>query len=367
MLAWPSAPYLAWARARPAARFDLAASDLLPVTAAEWPPLLEPDDRRADGAPSEEGRLAAAIGAHCGVDAEQVVTAVGSSGANFLAMAALLRPRDAVIVEDPGYAPIAASAPLFGADVIVLQRRAECGYRLDPAALRTALTPRTRLAVLTRPHNPTGADIDLATLRAIAAIADEARIHVLVDEVYLDTVTGPAPTSAARLSDRFISTSSLTKAYGLVGLRCGWALASPAVASRMRAAKAVVARDAVPSRRLALQAFADFATLRSRAGGILGRNQALLTRYLGSRDDIAWTPPAAGTVAFPRLLRVADVDAFVDRLLVERYTAVVPGRFFGHPQHVRVAFGMGLDELTAGLDALTAALDAVTPMETIRS
>ena len=99
----------------------------------------------------------------------------------------------------------------------------------------------------------------------------------------------------------------------------------------------------------------------------MARNPALLTRYLGGRDDLAWTPPAAGTVIFPRLLRVADVDAFVDRLLVERYTAVVPGRFFGHPQHVRVAFGMGTDELTAGLEALTAALDAVTPVETIRS
>jgi aspartate/methionine/tyrosine aminotransferase len=366
MIAWPTAPYLAWARARPAARFDLAASDLLPVTPAEWPPLLEPDDRD-DDRPSEEGVLAAAIAAHCGVDADHVVTAVGSSGANFLAMAALLRPGDALVVEDPGYAPITAAARLFGADVIVLPRYEGQGYRLDPAALRAALTPRTRLVVLTRPHNPTGAPIDVETLRAIAAIADEARIHVLVDEVYLDAVLGSAPAPAALLSDRFISTSSLTKAYGLVGLRCGWALASPAVASRMRAARAVLGReDAVPSRRLALQAFRDFGRLRARAGGILARNQAVLARYLGGRDDLAWIPPAAGTVAFPRLLRVTDVDAFVDRLLVERYTAVVPGRFFGHPQHVRIAFGMATDELTAGLEALTGALDAVTPVEITR-
>jgi aspartate/methionine/tyrosine aminotransferase len=366
MIAWPAAPYVAWARARPAARYDLAASDLQPVTGAEWPPLLESDDRPIDDPPSEEGVLAAAIAAHCGVDAEQVVTAVGSAGANLLAMAALLRPRDAVIVEEPGYAPIAGAARLFGADVIVLKRRAECGYRVDPAALRTALTPRTRLVVLTRPHNPTGALIDEPTLQAVAAIADEARVHVLVDEVYLDTVIGPAPTAAAHVSDRFISTSSLTKAYGLSGLHCGWALASPSVAQRMRAARAVIGA-AAPSRTLALRAFADLEVLRKRALGIVARNQALLARHLGGRADVAWTPPAAGTVAFPRLPRVADIDAFVDRLLVERYTAVVPGRFFGQPQHVRVAFGMGTDELAGGLEALTAALDALTPVETIRS
>ena len=77
-------------------------------------------------------------------------------------------------------------------------------------------------------------------------------------------------------------------------------------------------------------------------------------------------PPAGGTVAFPRLLRVADVDAFVDRLLVDHHTAVVPGRFFGRPQHVRVAFGMGGEELARGLDALTAALDAAAHLETAR-
>ena len=368
MIAWPPAPYVAWARARPAARFDLAASDLLPITAAEWPAMLEADDRDRPGVgPSQEWLLARAIAAQCGVDPEQVVIAVGSSGANFLAMAVLLRPGDAVIVEDPGHAPIAGAARQFGAEVISLPRRAERGYAVEPEAIRAAVTPRTRLVVLTRPHNPTGALIDAATLQAIGAIADEARIHVLVDEVYLDTVIGPTPRAAALVSDRFISTSSLTKAYGLVGLRCGWALASPTVASRMRAARAVLVPDAVPSRRLALLAFADLEPLRARAGALIARNRDLLTRSLGGRTDVVWTPPAAGTVAFPCLRRVNDIDGFVDRLLIDQGTAVVPGRFFGHPQHVRVAFGMGSAELAGGLDALTAALDAVAPVETTRS
>ena len=219
--------------------------------------------------------------------------------------------------------------------------------------------------VLTRPHNPTGAVIDRPTLEAIADVAGRARVHVLVDEVYLDTLGGASLSPAALVSDRFISTSSLTKAYGLAGLRCGWALAAPGVAARMRAARAVVAPAPAPSQRLALRAFADLAVLADRARRIIGRNRLRVQQTLAGRDDVAWVQPAGGTVAFPRLLRVADVDGFVDRLLVEHHTAVVPGRFFGHPQHVRIAFGMGAEELAGGLDAVAAALDAATRLETV--
>lgn len=359
MIAWPAAPYIAWARARPPATYDLAASDLLPVTLDEWP---APADRQHP--PATEAALAEAIAAHYGVEAAQVVTAVGSSGANFLAMATLLRPGDAVVVEDPVYSPLPTAARLFGAEVVSVQRRAEDGYALDPDALARAVTPRTRLIVLTRPHNPTGHVIDAATLEAIGDMADRARIHVLVDEVYLDTHAGGSLQPAARGGDRFISTSSLTKAYGLVDLRCGWAITSSAVAARMRAARAVIA-PARPPRAIALRAFADLAALADRARRIVAGNRARLEQALRDRADLAWTTPAGGTVAFPRLSQVADVDRFVDRLLVERHTAVVPGRFFGHPQHVRIAFGMAADELRAGLDAFTAALDAAASLETL--
>jgi aspartate/methionine/tyrosine aminotransferase len=368
MIVWPAAPYVAWARTRPTPTYDLAASDLLPVTAREWPAMGD----AADGSPADdrdleerdlEAALCAAIAGRVGVPADHVVTAVGSSGANFLALATLLRPGDAVMVEDPGYAPLAAAARSFGARVIAVPRQAVRDYAVDPDDLAAAITSRTRLIVLTRPHNPTGAPIDTRTLQAIADVAERARIHVLVDEVYLDTLGGASLTPAALVSERFISTSSLTKAYGLVGVRCGWALAAPGVAARMRAARAMVAPLPVPSQRLALRAFADLVWLADRARRIVVANRQHLQRAFAGRDDLAWLPPAGGTVAFPRLLRVPDVDAFVDRLLIEHHTSVVPGRFFGHPQHVRVAFGMGAEELARGLDGLTAALDAAAHLE----
>ena len=139
---------------------------------------------------SLDAALTAAIAAHCGVPADHVVTAVGSSGANFLALATVLRPGDAVVVEDPGHAPLARRRGVRGA------RSSRCrggprDYAVEPEALAAAITPRTRLVVLTRPHNPTGALIDTRTLEAIADIAERARIHVLVDEVYLDTLGVP--------------------------------------------------------------------------------------------------------------------------------------------------------------------------------
>jgi aspartate/methionine/tyrosine aminotransferase len=361
MIAWPAAPYVAWARTRPPAKYDLVASDLQPVTAQEWPALC--DAATTDADVDLDAALTAAIAAHCAVPPEGVVTAVGASGANFLALVALLRPGDAVVAEDPGHAPLAMAARALGAQVIALPRLPARGYAVEAEAIAAAITPRTRLVALTRPHNPTGALIDMRTLEAIADVAERARIHVLVDEVYLDTLGGTALMPAATISDRFISTSSLTKAYGLVNLRCGWALAAPGVAARMRAAGAVVAPAPAASQRLALRAFSDLPGLADRARRIIVSNGARLHDALADRDDVAWTPPAGGTVAFPELLRVADIDAFVDRLLVAGHTAVVPGRFFGRPQHIRIAFGMGAEELSRGLDALASALDAAAHLE----
>ena len=329
MIAWPAAPYVAWARTRPAPRYDLAASDLLPVTPLEWPALLEPDPAAAVDGAALDGALSAAIAAHHGVPADRVVTAIGSSGANFLALASAATRRRRAGRGSPATRRFDGGAAVRGRGDRPAARVRDAVRRSNPAAIAAALTPRTRLVVLTRPHNPSGAVIDGPTLEAIAAIAERARVHVLVDEVYLDTLGGASLSPAALASDRFISTSSLTKAYGLAGLRCGWALAAPAVAARMRAARAVVAPAPAPSQRLALRAFADLALLADRARRIIETNRSRVQRTFASRDDVGWVPPAAGTVAFPRLLRVADVDGLVDWLLVEQHTAVVPGRFSG--------------------------------------
>src|SRR5204862_5033707 len=144
---------------------------------------------------------------------------------------------DEVRIERPAYDPLIAAAKMLGAHPRFFERRLEDGYALDPDRIASAIGPMTRVIVITDPHNPTGALATEASLEALARLAANAGLSVLVDEVYQDTVLGERRPPAATRSPVFLSTNSLTKAYGLASLRCGWALASPDVAERVRRAR----------------------------------------------------------------------------------------------------------------------------------
>ena len=142
-----------------------------------------------------------------------MTAAAGTSGANFLVFAALLEPGDEVPVERPGYDALTAAAQTFAARLTRFDRSFDDGYMLDPDRVESAITPRTKLIVITSPHNPTGAVADGASLRAVGRMAEQVGAHVLVDEVYLDMVDTSRP-PAATMDDNFITTSSLTKCTG---------------------------------------------------------------------------------------------------------------------------------------------------------
>jgi aspartate/methionine/tyrosine aminotransferase len=345
-----------WAKTRPAARFDLAISNVL-ACAIE-------DLEGARDALSFSGRndsgytpLLGAIASRYGVLSAQVTTAQGTSGANFLVCAALLEPGDDVLVETPGYDPLLGAPRLAGANVVRFERSWEDGWKLDPARVAAAFTPRTRLVIVTRPHNPTGALDDAMALREVGRIAAARDACVLVDEVYLDA-TGVQAEPAVRWGDQFISTSSLTKSYGLAGLRSGWVLSSAAVAERLRRARDVVdGTGSIVAERLSVLAFEQLDKLIARSRAILERNRAVVLPFLRSRSELEFVAPADGTVVFPRISGVENCDRFVERLLAERETAVVPGRFFEAPAHFRIGFSGSTDSLRGGLDAIAAALD----------
>jgi hypothetical protein len=293
-----------------------------------------------------------------GVQPDGVTTASGTSGANFLVCAALLAPGDDALVEQPAYDPLLAAPRAVGARIVRFERAFEDGYAINPARVEEAITPRTRLIVVTSPHNPSGALADLSSLRAVGRIAEAVGARVLVDEVYLDTLDADRPVAAA-LGDTFITTSSLTKSYGLSGLRCGWALSSPEVAAQLRRTRDVVdGGGSIVTERLSALAFGQLDRLIERARRILDINGALVRAALGSRPDLEWVEPGGGTVVFPRITGVADTRRFAERLLAERRTAIVPGSFFEAPSHFRLGFGGRTEPLHAGLEALAAALDA---------
>jgi aspartate/methionine/tyrosine aminotransferase len=214
-------------------------------------------------------------------------------------------------------------------------------------------------------HNPSGALIPEETLRAIAKIAQQVNAHVLVDEVYLEMVfDNNAPCSfsigtkvASAGANPFIVTSSLTKAYGLSGLRCGWILAAPDVARRIwRLNDLFAASPAHAAERMSVMAFDHLDRFVARARDLLQVNHGLLDAFLDSRHDLECFRPGAGTVVFPRLNR-GDPELFF-RLLREKYeTTVAPGRFFEMPRHFRLGIGGNTSELRGGLERLSAALD----------
>jgi aspartate/methionine/tyrosine aminotransferase len=344
-----------WAKTRPHPEFDLAGSNILACTIDDLPGAREAVSLSGSN-DNGYAPLLDAVAARYGTTATHVTTATGTSGANFLVFAALLDAGDDVLVERPGYDPLLGAARVFGARTVRFDRVFEDGYRLDPDRVSAAMTPRTKLVVITQPHNPTGMASDWAAVEEIGRIAERAGSHVLVDEVYLDVSTADAGPSASR-GPVFITTSSLTKSYGLASLRCGWAIASDPITYRLRRARDIVdGTGSIVAERLSALAFARLEQLTTRARAILARNRAIAEEFLRSRPELEWVP-SAGTVVFPRIRGVADVTDFAARLLRERGTAIVPGSFFEAPAHFRLGYGGDTDALREGLSRLAAALD----------
>jgi aspartate/methionine/tyrosine aminotransferase len=350
-------PYLVWVKTQPHARFNLATSGVINFPLARLPVRLE--DLEISGQTPGYGfaPLQEKLAKHAGVPKECVVAAIGTSMANYLAYAGTLEPGDDVLVEHPAYGPMIEAAELLGATVNRFHRRFENGFAADPAEIERALTPKTRLIVLTNLHNPSGAFIPTETLRAIGTIAKRHGARVMVDEVYLDMFFDDAVPSAFHLGEEFVITTSLTKVYGLSGLRCGWILAVPELAQRIWRINDLFGN--IPSHtaeQLSIIALDHLAEIASRSKLLLATNRALLNQFLDSRSDLQFVQPPCGTIVFPRLAS-GRTEEFVQFLREKYETEVVPGRFFEMPGHFRLGVGGDTEMVRSALERVSAALD----------
>ncbi len=158
------------------------------------------------------------------VSPDNVLCSLGASMANYLICGALIEPGDEVVVEKPAYEPLLKVPRFFGATVRRVERRFRNQYSLDPADLRMVLSPKTRLIILSNLHNPSGVLLEEEVLKEVWEMAAAVGAYVLVDEIYMELLFDSTPRSAFHLGETFIVTNSLTKVYGLGGLRLGWAL-----------------------------------------------------------------------------------------------------------------------------------------------
>jgi aspartate/methionine/tyrosine aminotransferase len=349
--------YMKWAKLCSRAKYNLATSGIMGYPMAQLP--VSVGDLEING-PDLYGfePLLQRVARRYGVATGNVVTATGTTMANHLVMAAILSSGDDVLIERPTYGPILEVASYFGANILRFDRHFENEFRIEVDEVKKQLTPKTRLIVLTNLHNPSGAYTDEATLRGIGHLAAEVGARVLVDEVYLDMVFNMPVHTSFHLANHFVVTSSLTKTYGLGGLRCGWILAEPALAQEIWKLNDLF--GAVPVHAgdlLSIVAFDHLDHIRTRSEDLLQRNRRKLDEFLKGQTGIEFFQARWGTVCFPKLKR-GSTDDFCDKLSTEQETSVVPGRFFEMPDHFRIGIG-GEPEMTAtGLERLAKALDS---------
>lgn len=348
--------YMNWAKESSRARFNLATSGLENLKLQELQVALEDLALTGDGGYGYQP-LIRALAERYQVETSCVVTAAGTSFANHLAMAALINPGDEILIESPAYEPLVALAEYLGAEVKRFPRRFEDGFRISAVEIEQNLSSRTRLIVTTNFHNPSGVQTDAETVREVGELARHRNIRVLVDEVYLEMLFAEPPQTAFHLGNQFVVTCSLTKAFGLSGLRCGWILAEPELARRMWLLNDLFAATPVHAgERLSVVALKQLPEIARRAQARLDSNRETLNEFLDTRDDLEVVRPPLGSIMFPRVKHTSS-ERLCD-LLREKYeTSVVPGIFFEMPDHFRIGLGGDSETLTAGLERLGSALD----------
>jgi aspartate/methionine/tyrosine aminotransferase len=277
--------------------------------------------------------------------------------ANHLVMAAIIEPGDEVLIEYPAYGPILDIAHYLEANVKRFTRAEDNGWAIDPEEFRRCVTTNTRLIVITNLHNPTSVLTADSVLREIGDTARSVGAIVLVDEVYLDAVYENTPRTSFHLGPEFVVTSSLTKVYGVSGLRCGWILAQPDLAWRMRRLNDLYSATPVyPGELLSVAAFQHLDLLRERARRIVDADRKLLRGFLKQQSNVSAVSTEWGTTSFPRLLN-GNTDTFIERLQSQFDTSGVPGRFFEVPNHFRIGMGVNTEMFAEGLNRLGRALN----------
>lgn len=295
--------------------------------------------------------LLEAIASRYKVKEENVVTAVGSSHAIFLVCAALIEQGGEVLIEAPVYEPLLAVPKALDAVVSRFERRYDDGYQVDLENFASLLSPKTKLVILTNLHNPSGALLSRRELKDLVGIAHKRGAWVLIDEIYLEFLEGMESETSFSLEENVIVISSLTKVFGLGGLRCGWILAPSELAKRMRRIIDYTNVDGVfIGEQISAKIFDKIDSIREKNKETLERNISMIASFITGEEKLSWVEPAGGVVCFPKVEAGLSGDELASLLLERHDTSVVPGSFFEDPQHFRIGFGVRPDTLARGLE-----------------
>jgi aspartate/methionine/tyrosine aminotransferase len=291
-------------------------------------------------------------------DADDVLVTVGASEANAVIVEALCEPGDRVVVMEPGYRQVWGLARNRGCDLHGFRLRAEDHWRPDLDALERAATPGTKLIYVCSPNNPTGYVLEAGEVDRIVDIAERAGAWLLADEVYRGSERGveAAPTFMGR-GDRVVGVNGLSKAYGLSGLRIGWAIGPRVLIDDLwrRHEYAVIATGRLDN------ALAEIALTEPARSRILARNRraveqgwAVLEPWLAAhRDAVSLAPPRSTPLAFVEYAGGLGSVEVADLIRREAGVLVCPGVYFGCEGYLRFNFGYGADYVDGALAAMS--------------
>ena len=349
-------------------RYNLADSGVQPLTirellsAAQVEELLDLPIHypEVNGTLALRRRIAAR---YAGAMPDQVLVTVGAAEANQIICQTLLRAGDEVLVMEPGYRQVWGLAQNLGCDVRTFALRPEQGWRPDLDALERQITPQTKLIALVNPNNPTGAILTDAELARVAELADRSGAWLLADEVYIGSERlGEAETpSLWGRAARTIVVGSMSKAYGLSGLRLGWALVSDAdlVEQLWRRHEYATIAAAAPSMFLAAAALEPEtrARLIARQRGLIRSGWALLERWAAEHADlVSVVPPAATALAFVRYHADLPSVEVAERIRQQGDVLVAPGACFGFEGYLRLTHGLEPGYVAAALERVAGVL-----------
>lgn len=293
------------------------------------------------------------------LDPGGVITLAGAEEGIFLAMHALLSPRDDLVVVTPAYQSLHSIGRAIGARVIEVPLRADRGWLLDPEEVARAVTPRTKTIAINFPHNPTGSHITREVQRRLVAIADAAGAVLFSDEVYrgLEYRDDDALPPAADLSDTAVSLGVMSKSFALAGLRIGWvATRNTTVLHRLARLKDYTTIcNSAPSEILALIALRASSRVLARSRAIVADNFECARAFFASlQNHLDWIPPRAGSVAFPAFV-ARNAEEFSKELAERDRVLLMPGSVFGSDPS-RFRLGLGRRDLPLALEKFGKAL-----------
>ena len=347
-------------------RYDIAESGILPLSLNDLLAFEDLDDQpatlerllelplgysEARGTATLRGMLA---DTYTRGDADHILVTTGAIEANFLLFNVLLKAGDHVIAPYPAYQQLYSVPRAIGCEVSLWKVGPETGYRYDIDALERMVTPRTRVIVINTPHNPTGTMMPPEDARRVYDLAASVGATVIGDEAYrwLAVPDGaPFAPPMFDLGERGVSVGTLSKPFGLPGLRIGWIAGPPDLIQQCWSLRDYITLS--PGKlndALACLALKHREKIVERNTEIIRENLGRATEWIAERPFLSWTPPRGGLLALVKYDLPIDSLTLADKLAIDYSVMLAPGSAFGYEHHLRLGIGQKPGVFATGLE-----------------